>query len=261
MNTDGAQMRQRLFHAYIIASPDVDAREKKALELACTLVCFSQDKAPCMACPQCKKAISGINPDVIVLGRKTDEKGKLKREIQVDQIRALTADAWVRPQEADRKVYIISDAGYMNAAAQNAALKLLEEPPAYAAFILCADSAQTMLATIRSRCVVINLPGERGRSDNELAREYIALAEKRDRAALCTFCSRCEALDGEQLTGLIEAVCSLLYDIISLRRDVQGTSRANALRLLALCERAREYLNMNVGVKHVLSLLCVRTVE
>ena len=66
----------------------------------------------------------------------TDDKGRPKREIMVDQVRAMAADASILPNEAERKVYVIHEAELMNESAQNAALKLLEEPPAWVVFIL-----------------------------------------------------------------------------------------------------------------------------
>lgn len=250
---------QRLSHAYIISSPDIGLREKKALDLSCALLCETPEKAPCMSCVQCKKALAGTNSDLITVSRKSDDKGRQKRELLVDQIRAITADAWVRPQSADRKVYIIADADTMNHAAQNAALKLLEEPPVYAAFILLTSSAEALLPTVRSRCVILDLGGNKERRDSALAREYITLAKKKDKASICAFCSRCEELDSQELTDFFIASNALLCDIISLREN-EGISRSFASHLLSLCSLALEYLRMNVNAKHVLGMICVRTV-
>ncbi|MEG0035520.1 MAG: hypothetical protein RR743_02560 [Oscillospiraceae bacterium] len=260
MKNEHTLSEQKMSHAFIVASPDIELREKKAFELACKLLCERREIAPCFECPQCKKALAGIHPDLITVERLIDDKGKQKRELVVEQIRALTADAWVRPGQADKKVYLIRDAGFMNTAAQNAALKLLEEPPAHAAFILCAESAEALLATIRSRCVTIRVTGEKTRVENEFATKYISIAAKRDMAALCAFCSRCEAEDTEHITELINAIRLSLGDIVCQRSTNTGLSRPDAVRLLPLCERAAEYLRLNVGAKHVLGLLCARTI-
>ena len=84
----------------------------------------------------------------MTIERRTDDKGKQKREIAVDQIRQMVFDAVARPQTAEHKVYVVRDAQLMNTAAQNAALKLLEEPPASAAFILCAANTAMLLPTV-----------------------------------------------------------------------------------------------------------------
>ncbi len=250
----------QLSHAYIIDSANADVREKAALELSCAFVCADREQAPCMECRQCKMALQKIHPDVIFVDRLTDDRGKQKRELLVDQIRHMAADAWVRPQQAAKKVYILREAGLMNDAAQNAALKILEEPPVHCGFILCADSKQELLATIRSRCVTLSPFGERDNLQNADAERYVALAAKEDAAALCTFCVECEAMDGESLSQMLEAVGFRLGEILCGREQNPGLTGSKILRLLELKERAAEYLRMNVSVKHVLGMLCVLTI-
>ena len=253
----GAQQNS---HAFIIASPDAEQREKKALELACSFVCLKQGQFPCMECQSCKNILAGFHPDVIDISRKSDDKGKLKREIQIEQIRHMAADAYVRPQQAEKKVYIIKDAGTMNIPAQNAALKILEEPPAYAVFILCADSAEALLATVRSRCTVIRVEGEKQGAESELAEEYISLASKKNTAKLCAFFGKHEALDTERTAAFVADVRFCLTSFICMKKEYFGLTREDAVRLISLCDRAEEYLRLNVGTKHVLGLFCVLTV-
>ena len=253
----GAQQNS---HAFIIASPDVEQREKKALELACSFVCSRQGRYPCMECQSCKNVLAGFHPDVIDISRKSDDKGKLKREIQIEQIRHMSADAYVRPQQAEKKVYLIKDAGTMNIPAQNAALKILEEPPAYAVFILCADSAEALLATVRSRCTVIRVEGEKQGEESDLAEEYISLASKKNPAKLCAFFGKHDALDTERTAAFVSDVRFCLTGFISMKKEYLGLTREDAFRLISLCDRAEDYLRLNVGTKHVLGLFCVLTV-
>ena len=76
----------------------------------------------------------------------------------------LRTDAYVRPNEGSRKIYILEQADQMNASAQNAMLKLLEEGPSYASFLLLSANAGGVLQTVRSRCEQLMLspvsPGE-----------------------------------------------------------------------------------------------------
>ena len=74
------------------------------------------------------------------------------KPISVDQVRALRTDAYIRPNEGERKVYLLERAEQMNPSAQNAMLKLLEEGPSYAAFLLLAENSAALLQTVRSRC-------------------------------------------------------------------------------------------------------------
>jgi DNA polymerase-3 subunit delta' len=111
------------------------------------MICQGPGDKPCLRCAHCEKARRGIHPDIVLYDREDQT-----RTIYVDQIRALRDDAVIMPNEARRKVYIIRHAGSMNVSAQNALLKVLEEPPGGAAFILTAETPEQLLPTVRSRC-------------------------------------------------------------------------------------------------------------
>ena len=155
-----AQAEGRIAHASLICAPTGEQALQKARELAAAAVCSGAGNKPCGVCRDCRKVHAGVHPDVTTLSRLADEKGKQKQFITVDQIRALSADAVVLPNEAARKVYIIEQAETMNPAAQNAALKLLEEPPAGVVFLLCTAKPMQLLETVRSRCALVKLAGE-----------------------------------------------------------------------------------------------------
>jgi len=242
-------------HAYIVASEDEILRNETALLLARSFLC-EKGRALCGICPGCRRALAGTHPDLVTIERKTDDKGKVKRDISIEQIRQMVTDAWARPQEADRKVYIVKDAQLLNTAAQNAALKILEEPPAFDVFILCAESAEALLATIRSRCVVVRAGGERAVLQDEAAEEYLKLAAVGDRAGICLFMGKCEGFDSERLGAFLESLRAALSDVLCGRKKIPGLSGSEAVRLLALCDRAGEYLRLNVGPKHALGMLC-----
>lgn len=142
-----------LSHAYILCGPRGSGRHTLAGLLSAALVCSAPEgRRPCGSCPHCKKAAAGIHPDVTVITGPGEGK-----PITVDQIRSVRADAYVRPNEAERKVYILEGAEQLNPSAQNAMLKLLEDGPAYAAFLLIADNGGGLLQTVRSRCEQLDL--------------------------------------------------------------------------------------------------------
>ena len=151
----------RFPHALIIEGED--GIGKKTLDLACTLVCRGDDK-PCGECTQCKKAIAGVHPDIseyIPAGG--------VNSFHVDTVRNIINDAYIQPNEADYKIYILANAHCMNQNAQNALLKILEEPPKYVVFILTTNSKSALLSTVLSRSVCVTLEGV----DIERATEYI----------------------------------------------------------------------------------------
>ena len=141
-----------LGHAYIISGPAGSGKHTLAKLLCGALVCQAPEQdRPCGRCAPCKKAAGGIHPDVITVC------GAEGKPITVDQVRQLRTDAYIRPNEAQRKIYLLERADRMNQSAQNAMLKLLEEGPAYAVFLLLVENSGALLPTIRSRCEILPL--------------------------------------------------------------------------------------------------------
>ncbi|MCI8537094.1 MAG: DNA polymerase III subunit delta [Oscillospiraceae bacterium] len=190
----GAAGGRDLSHAYIISGPAGSGRRTLALCLAQALLCSGSGARPCGTCVHCRKAAAGIHPDLIRVGGD----GK---DVKVDAVRSLRSDAYIRPNEGDRKVYLVENAGSMNSSAQNALLKLLEDGPAYAAFLMITGPSETLLETVRSRCVELTLsPLTYGETLDELRRRFPDQPEE----ALAAAAVRCEGILGaavEELSG------------------------------------------------------------
>lgn len=139
-----------LSHAYIVSGASGSGRHTLVRELVCAMMCTAHENQPCGQCAACKKVLRDAHPDVTVLTGG-------EKPISVEQVRGMKADAYIRPNEARRKVYILERAHLMNLSAQNAMLKLLEEGPPYAAFFLICQDAGMLLETVRSRCEQLTL--------------------------------------------------------------------------------------------------------
>jgi DNA polymerase-3 subunit delta' len=253
---------ETLSHAYIVASASEEEREAMALELAAAMLCEGPYPHPCGRCRHCRKVHQGIHPDMIRVERAVDDKGVRKREIQVAQVRPLVSDAQVMPNEAERKVYVISDADTMNLNAQNALLKLLEEPPGGACFLLCAAAPDQLLPTVRSRCVLLRRNGEAA-EDGESARraaEFLAVVASGDRVKLLRWCVGSEQLDGRAAEAFVRACREALADILCLRSQIRLSPRRCA-ELDTLLEKCAAMLRLNTGVKHVFGLLAVDAIS
>lgn len=140
-------------HAYIFAGDNGSGRRTLASAFAKALLCESptEDSDACGRCKSCLQAASGNHPDIRYI---THE----KFNILVDDIREqINNDITIKPYSSEYKIYIIPDANRMNEQAQNALLKTLEEPPAYAVIILLSDNQTSLLQTINSRCVSIQM--------------------------------------------------------------------------------------------------------
>ena len=136
---------RRIPHTVILEGTDESNRFEAAYSLASAAVC-SSETPPCGDCSHCRKALHKSHPDIIIMS-----KPEKKTMYSVDSIRNLKTDAYVIPGEADCKVYIIKEAQYLNVQCQNTLLKLLEEPPQKAMFILTCPSVSYLLETVRSR--------------------------------------------------------------------------------------------------------------
>ena len=139
-----AATRRTLSHALLFTGSG--GRAAMARYAAAALECRGEGGRPCGVCEGCRKVLAGIHPDVITV---RDDQHK---NISVDVVRQIRSDAYIRPNEGERKVYLLEGADQMNASAQNAMLKLLEEGPQYAAFLLLAENGGGLLQTVRSRC-------------------------------------------------------------------------------------------------------------
>ena len=191
--------------------------------------------------------------------RTRDDKNRIRRELLVDQIRFITADAVVAPNEAARKVYIIHEADHMNEQAQNALLKSLEEPPGHACFILCTESVEALLVTIRSRCVRVDderLPGENdGSVMKDFAQQFEQLTAAGEAAPLMEFCMMRAKLDQDEAAGFFDRVKADLCEMLCGRLENPGLTREKIWKLVALMDKAEEYLRYNVGPRQVLGAL------
>lgn len=103
-------------------------------------------------CDSCKSFERLAHPDVILVSE-TD-----KAEIGVDVARKLIKEVYLRPQLSKKRVFIIKNAEKLNKSAQNALLKVIEEPPEYAVFMLLCENSAMLLNTILSRGVRITIP-------------------------------------------------------------------------------------------------------
>lgn len=147
-----AVTEDKVSHAYIMNGERGSGKKLLANLFAQTLQCEQGGNEPCYECHSCKQALSGNHPDIITVQHEKPS------SISVDEIRVqVNEDIQVKPYSSKYKIYIIPEADLMTQQAQNALLKTIEEPPAYAVLILLTENAQKLLPTICSRCVMLKL--------------------------------------------------------------------------------------------------------
>lgn len=143
---------KKVSHAYIINGERSSGKEFIAQIFAMSIQCDRQEVEPCGECHSCKQAKSNNQPDII---RVTHEK---PNSIGVDDIRSkINNDVAIKPYSSPYKIYIMNEGEKLTPQAQNALLKTLEEPPEYVVIMILTTNVDSMLPTILSRCVVLNM--------------------------------------------------------------------------------------------------------
>ncbi|MEL6859115.1 MAG: hypothetical protein AAFO74_12060 [Pseudomonadota bacterium] len=144
----------RLHHGWILQGPSGIGKSIFAKRIAGVMLGAADVDAD--AEDRTMKLIqSGGHPDLKWVQRGLNDKGKLRQDITVDQIRELNQFFQLRPALAGWRVGVVDALDEMNVSGMNALLKTLEEPPRNALLLLISHSTQPILPTIRSRCQVL----------------------------------------------------------------------------------------------------------
>lgn len=220
----------RIPHAVLIEGEGGTGKTELASFLCRAAVCERDDR-PCGACDGCRLQATGNHPDVSYIAPEKDRK-----TISVNQIRDIITAAAIRPQKSHRRVFVIDPGDSMTPQAQNALLKVLEEPPASVIFILTAVSKTAMLETVVSRCAVLTV----GIPDEKSATEYIAAKVNRDREEIAEACKAARGSIGRALNILKKKSASAAAKTAeSFAELIQSGSQYDLLKVLLPLEKDR----------------------
>ena len=174
----------KISHAYIINGERSSGKEFIAKIFAMALQCENrQGIEPCHECHSCKQALSGNHPDIVFI---THEK---PNTISVDDIRSqINGDIAIKPYSGPKKIYIMNEGEKMTVQAQNALLKTLEEPPEYAVILILTTNVNSLLPTILSRCVLLNMKPVRDEQIKKFLMENMEIPSYK--ADICTAFAR-----------------------------------------------------------------------
>ncbi|MBR4073589.1 MAG: DNA polymerase III subunit delta' [Clostridia bacterium] len=229
---ESALKTNRLPHAIIIEGETGLGRHTLASFISAAALCTGENP-PCGECQMCRLAKSGNHPDITVVA--PEDK---KKNISVGQIRSLRQEAFVKPHAGSKRVFIIDKAETMNDQAQNALLKILEEPPGGVIFLLITESAAAMLETVLSRCILFTLSAPQKKAATEYIKANFKL--KQDDSAIIKALEESKGNIGKAVTllkkknaGTAEA---LAKDFIS---KIFDGSEFELLSMLAPLEKDR----------------------
>ena len=252
-------------HAVMLVGPGSTGKTTLALDLAAGLLCTDPDPGsrPCRACRGCRQVASGNHPDLhrlvpegpggqIRIGKANDP--------EPGTVRHLLGELALLPAEGGARVVIVEQAHRLNDDAQNALLKMLEEPPAGVTIILCADDEECLLPTVRSRCARVRLGAVGGReierwleelevADAPRAARLARLAEGRPGLAL----AYARSVDAERIRGeLARGVLDMLAQGRAARlASVRELMKSAAALQAALDVSRGSGLAVQDGVGHV----------
>lgn len=254
----------RLPHALIIESADAQKAAQLATFLSMFAVC-TEEVRPCGVCKGCVNARRQSHPDILVLPLPPK-----KKQYSVEQMRDLIKDAYILPNEAGAKVYILQNCDeWFPPLPQNTFLKLSEEPPQNVFFILLCKSAQSLLPTILSRFTVIRLRSEEHFDEAaDSAAEAIA-----DGILSSTEYPLLKALnvltDKEQAGAVIAAVRLRLRDAVAVlsggealgsedtaQRLAGRLTRKKLLEMMELCDSSLDRIKQNGNINLLITWMC-----
>jgi hypothetical protein len=267
---------QRVHSAYLLSGSGDRPRES-ALTFARALVCQTEapgtlDK-PCEECPSCRRSADLEPPEIDGTGKAGPlyrhigdhpdllwvDRGQAGTRVRIGQVRAIQSALRLGAHEGGRRVVVIADAEWLNVEAQNALLRLLEEPPNQTSLILVTASAAALLATIRSRCQRVRFAAEprlvlRGDEADEEVRELVTRLDGLSGASLPDLLDWAEAYRGprgpaaERVQQLLVAGSEWLRGRVG---EAVAAERAelrpplDAFRTLASCRRDLSQRNAN----------------
>ncbi len=151
-------------NTYIFEGAAGLSKHECARLFAKALVCNNTNNAPCCNCPACIEADAQSHPDIIFI-----EPEKDRATIGVDPVRDAVNEVMIKPFYNRHKVFIIDEGDILTPQAQNALLKIIEEPPEYAVFIIVTTNSELLLETVRSRSVIITFSPR----PDQVVRDYI----------------------------------------------------------------------------------------
>jgi DNA polymerase-3 subunit delta' len=146
--------RGRLAHAYLFTGPEGVGKKRFAVELAKAILCEKPKPGAfegCDTCPACLQVNAGTHPDFTVAVKPED-----KHEFPIEVMREVCQRFSLKSARGKGKVAIIDDADDLNEESANCFLKTLEEPPQRSVILLIGTSPDRQMATILSRCQIVN---------------------------------------------------------------------------------------------------------
>jgi len=280
-------------HAYVFNGPIGIGRKMIAGKFASMLMCLGDhgEGSVCCECESCVLLKNGTNPDLITVSIPKD-----KKTISVEAIRNMREDMLTAPLIARKKVYVIEHGDKMTTEAQNALLKILEEPPHYVVIIIMSSNPLMLLDTVRSRTVRIDFSRN---TEDEIKLAYRKMRggnfDEDEESLVCAYADGIigrvlDFGDGEEIRALrgdvLEAMCGLyrggfderrrlsnilsekgensdlvMFTLISFYRDIVHLVRFGKNATLQNKEYKNKLYEIGRDIGYYTSLRCIKIID
>jgi DNA polymerase III, delta'' subunit len=237
-----AIQNKNIAHAYILTGEMGLGKKTTAKIFAMTLLCESGETTACGECTSCKQFLSDNHPDIKYV------KPKKSESIGVDDIREqINDDIIIKPYKSNYKIYIVDEAAKMTEQAQNALLKTIEEPPAYAIILLLTDNASGFLETVLSRCITIELKP----LHDDVVKQYLIanynIIDKRCDVAVAFARGNIGKAVYYALSEDFEALMEMCLNVLKYTRDMDVAELLNNIKVIT-----EKKININMFLEFIM---------
>lgn len=230
-------------HAYIINGEKSSGKEFIADIFAMTLQCEKHGEEPCEECKSCKQARTKNHPDIKTL---VHEK---PNTISVNDIRdQIVEDIVIKPYSGEYKIYIVNDAELMTVQAQNSLLKTIEEPPSYVVIVLLTNNISSLLETILSRCIVLNMRPVEDKVIRKYLMEEIRIPDYQ--ADICVAFARGNVGKAKSLASS-EDFTNIKNEAVSILKNIQEMSTEQVM------DSVKRLTDYKVNIDDIFDLMIV----
>jgi DNA polymerase-3 subunit delta' len=249
----------KLSHALLLGGEKGIGKKTLADEICKIIVC-ENDKKPCGNCNPCRKIEKGIHPDIF----KINPSGKT--QMKLEDIKVIFDRVYLKPNDAEYKVFIINQAEKMSSKVQNALLKIIEEPPEDAFFIFLCQNPSSLLPTVRSRVTEMRVPyAEENEVKDILSQSFASMSNEnigeisrksRGNVGLgFELCENSELLElYKDVENIVSAICNKDRAILCLALSKYSKNKNDALEMINLLKLVfRDTLSILAGTGDIVS--------
>lgn len=216
--------------SFLFVGANADVIHDKILILAKRVNCSNEEQNPktdgyCDVCKDCRMIEKKQHPDVLWLQPSADT-----ASIKIEDIRHLKETVYLKPYQAEKKIFVIEDAERLTPQAANAMLKILEEPPPDALLILTCENASQLLPTVVSRCRLVRVTqtnGELETGAGDLKKIAARFFEKSDILSDNRLIDELSLSERREVEAVLEKLLFMLRDVLFLKLNAGDCALMN----------------------------------